>query len=142
MVPQLRSHAPRSLNANWHVGQHTRSSRIRQEGFCKISDPKRARSLVIPYWESEFYADEGQERFAGSPPGSSRDLIRAAHRLPGLKAMAAKARRWRNAEGVGREHRSQLHLPQKARWAKLPAARSLWNGVDQIAQGTDDGKPH
>jgi hypothetical protein len=110
--------------------------------FVKFLAPKRARSLVIPYWESE---SEILRRRRPKPlcwkPGSSRGLIRAAHRLPALKAMAAKGRHWWNSEGARCEQDSQLQLPQNARQAKLPAG-SLWNGIDQIAQGTDDGKPH
>jgi len=109
--------------------------------FVKFLTPKRARSLLIPYWESEILRRRRPKPLSWKP-GSSPGLIRAARRLPGLKAMAAKGRHWWNSEGARCEQDSQLQLPQKARRAKLPAAGSLWNGVDQIAQGTDDGKPH
>jgi hypothetical protein len=36
-----------------HAGQHTRSSRIRQERFCKIYDPECARPLMIPCCEND-----------------------------------------------------------------------------------------
>jgi len=96
--------------------------------FVKFLAPKRARSLVIPYWESE---SEILRRRRPKPlcwkPGSSRGLIRAAHRLPALKAMAAKGRHWWNSEGARCEQDSQLSC------LRTPARQSYLLGASGTA---------